>query len=403
MKRMILYISVLILGIGLGGCTKIEKKLSQEASPHQEEPLLGQIGEPSPISIEEMIRSYIEKMSPEEKIGQLLMPAIRDIKDTESVVIVTESMEKVLEKYKVGGIILFKDNIKSKEQVQGLIQGLQGKSSIPLWMGVDEEGGIVSRIASNPQMGFDPVPTAFDIGETGDKEQAYEVGKLLGSMLKELGFNMDFAPVADIWSNPNNTVIGRRSFGTDPEIVSAMVNEVSRGIQDQGIISVIKHFPGHGDTKEDPHFGRAFVDLPLEELQERELIPFQSAIHKEVEGIMVAHVEFPQIDEGMPATLSHKIITDILKNQMNFKGLVITDALDMEAITKQFGKGEAALQSFLAGADILLMPDIKDAYSHLLKAYKNGTITDERLEESVYKILYTKYKYEIVDKDFFDS
>lgn len=399
---MILCIMILILVIGTGGCIKIEKKLPQEVHPHQEESLLNQVEEPSIVNIKEKIQAHIKGMSPEEKIGQLLMPAFREFQYVDSVEVLTESMERVLEEYKVGGIILFKENIKTKNQVQDLIQELQEKSSIPLWIGVDEEGGIVSRIASNPEMGFDPVPTAFDIGEAGNTQAAYEVGKQLGGMLKELGFNMDFAPVADIWSNPNNQVIGKRSFGNDPETVSQMVNEVARGIQEQEIISVIKHFPGHGDTAEDSHVGRAFVNRSREELQARELIPFQRAIDQEVDGIMVAHVELPQIDEGVPATLSHKIMTEILKNQMLFKGLIITDALDMEAITGQFGKGEAALQSFMAGADILLMPDVEEAYNHLLKAYKDGMITNERLEESVYKILYTKYKYQIIDKDFFD-
>ncbi|HHX60897.1 MAG TPA: beta-N-acetylhexosaminidase [Epulopiscium sp.] len=409
MRRIILCLIILILGMGIGGCVKVEERLPQEIQPHQEELALDKeelaldkIEEPGFTNISEKIQEYIKNMSPKEKIGQLLMPAFRDSQYTDSVEIITESMEEVLEVYQVGGIILFKENIKNKDQVQDLIQGLQKKSRLPLWIGVDEEGGMVSRIASNPEMGFDPVPSAFDIGQAGNKEEAYEVGKRLGSMLKELGFNMDFAPVADIWSNPKNTVIGKRSFGTNPETVSVMVNEVTRGIQDQDIISVIKHFPGHGDTAEDSHVGRAFVDRSLEELRQRELIPFQSAIDKEVEGIMVAHVELPQIDEGVPATLSHTIITDILKNQMQFKGLIITDALDMQAITSQFGKGEAALQSFLAGTDILLMPDVEEAYNHLLKAYQDGVITDERLEESVYKILYTKYKYEIINQDFFN-
>lgn len=401
MRKIILSLMVLMLGISIIGCGKVEKKLQLEAQPHQDDSLFDKIGAPTLVNIPEKIHNHIKEMSPEEKIGQLLMPAFREFQYSDSVEELTRSMEEVLEEYQVGGIILFKENIKNKDQVQTLIEDLQVKSNIPLWIGVDEEGGIVSRIASNPDMGYDPMPLAFDIGETDDTEQAYEVGKALGSMLKELGFNMDFAPVADIWSNPNNQVIGKRSFGKDPEQVSKMVNEVVRGLQEEEIISVIKHFPGHGDTDEDSHVGRAYVDRSLEELLERELIPFQNAIDQEVEGVMIAHVELPQIDEGVPATLSHRIITEILKKKMAFKGLIITDALDMEAITKQFGKGEAALQSFMAGTDILLMPDVKEAYSHLLEAYEDGIITDERLEESVYKILYTKYKYDVIHNDFF--
>ena len=395
MKKIML--CLIILSLGTVGCSKIEKKEPHKTSPHKDELVLDQVEAPSTVNIPEKIQSYIQEMSTEEKIGQLLMPAFRDFQYDGSVEEFTESMEEVLEKYKVGGVILFKENIKNQGQTKQLISDLQAKSNIPLWMGVDEEGGVVSRIASNPEMGYGPIETAFDIGQAGDKNKAYESGRKIGSMLRELGFNMDFAPVADVWSNPDNQVIGKRSFGTDPNQVSQMVNEVIKGLQEEEVLSVIKHFPGHGDTKEDSHLGRAFVDRSMDELFQRELIPFEKAIHKGVEGVMIAHVELPQVDPGLPASLSHKIITDILKNQMGFKGLVITDALDMEAITGQFGKGEAALQSFMAGTDILLMPDIKQAHSHLLEAYEDGTITDRRLEESVYKILYSKYQYGVLD------
>ena len=268
-------------------------------------------------------------------------------------------------------------------------------------MGVDEEGGIVSRISSNPEMGFDEIDTAYEIGQEGDKSKAYDTGLQLGLMLRQLGFNMNFAPVADIWSNPDNTVIGERSFGNDPETVSKMVNEVVQGLQDEEIISVIKHFPGHGDTKEDTHEGSAYVDASLDQLKDRELIPFKNAIDSGVTGVMVGHLELPQIDEGVPASLSSKIITDILKKDMEFEGLIVTDALDMGAMTTEYDEGEVALRSFLAGTDILLMPNLEKAHSSLMQAYEDKKITDQRLDESVYKILYTKYEYGIIDDDFF--
>lgn len=402
MKKTVLCLIILIVGTGTSGCMKVEKKLPQEVQPHQEEPVLDKIGEPVVVNISEKIQAYIEDMTPGEKIGQLLMPAFRDFDAIDSVQELTDTMEEVLDKYHVGGVILFKENIQTKDQVQTLIEDLQEKSNIPLWIGVDEEGGMVSRIASNPNMGYDPMPLAFEIGQAGDKEQAYKAGKAIGSMLSELGFNMDFAPVADIWSNPANQVIGKRSFGTDPDHVSQMVSEVVKGLKEHEIVSVIKHFPGHGDTAEDSHVGRAYVNRSRQELQTRELIPFQNAINQEVAGIMIGHVELPQIDEGVPATLSETIITDILKEEMGFNGLIITDALDMEAITKQYGKGQAALQSFMAGTDILLMPDVEEAYNYLQEAYQSGTITDQRLDESVYKILYTKYKYDIISQDIFN-
>lgn len=395
MKKII--VMLIVLTIGVSGCAKVEKKQPQEAPPFQGGLVLGEVESPSIINIPERIQDYIDQMTADEKIGQLLMPAFRSYEYGDDVDQLSQSIEKVLEVYNVGGLILFKENIRDKDQVQTLIKDLQKSSKIPLWIGVDEEGGGVSRISSNPAMGFDQFPSAFDIKDT---EEAYELGKSLGIMLKELGFNMNFAPVADIWSNPNNTVIGRRSFGDDPSQVSQMVRASVKGLQEQEIVSVVKHFPGHGDTGEDTHVGRAFVDRSLDELFQRELIPFQKAMDQEVAGVMVAHLELPQIDQGVPASLSYKIITELLKDKIGFKGLIITDALDMEAITAQFGKGEAALKSFMAGSDILLMPDVKEAYDHLLKAYQDEIITDERLGESLYKILYVKYQYGIIDEDF---
>lgn len=399
MKKVGVYLIILVTIIT--GCTKVEKKLSQETSPPDEKKILDKVETPSTVNIPNKIENYINKMTIEEKIGQLLMPAFRDFNYNDPVDYMSEPMEKALEEYKVGGVILFKENIKDKKQVQLLVKDLQRKSEIPLFMGVDEEGGIVSRISSNPEMGFDEIDTAYEIGQQGDKAKAYDTGLQLGLMLRQLGFNMNFAPVADIWSNPDNTVIGERSFGNDPEIVSKMVNEVVQGLQDEEIISVIKHFPGHGDTKEDTHEGSAFVDASLDQLKDRELIPFKNAIDSGVTGVMVGHVELPQIDQGVPSTLSSKIITDILKKDMEFEGLIITDALDMGAMTDEFGEGEVALKSFLAGTDILLMPNLEKAHSSLMQAYEDKKITDQRLDESVYKILYTKYEYGIIDDDFF--
>lgn len=392
--------------IGNSGCRQIEKEVPKETEQIQkQEVVIEATIEPTPeppveLSIEEKIDAYVQNMSINEKIGQLLMPAFRTTQ-YEEVEIFTDEMQEILTKYQVGGVILFSENIKTPDQVKLLIKNLQSQSTIPLWMGVDEEGGLVSRIASNPDMGFKPSADAFDIGKTGDPQQAYDMGKQLGTMLAQLGFNMDFAPVADIWSNPNNTVIGKRSFGQEAQVVSPMVIEVMKALEEEKIVPVVKHFPGHGDTQEDTHVGRAFVDRSLEELAQRELIPFQKAIDAGADMVMVAHVELAQIHPGIPASLSYKIITDLLKKQMNFQGLVITDALDMNAITNQFGPGQVALQSFLAGTDILLMPNIEETYLALLKAYEENIITKERLDESVYKIIYTKYKYQIIKQEFF--
>ncbi len=227
MKKIILSLIIIISVISLSACIQKEDKQSNQVLPYEEEPAKHYVEEPIVIDINEQIDQYIKQMSVEEKIGQLLMPAFRNFNYPDSVEVLTESIEKVITDYKVGGVILFKENIITKEQTQTLIHDLQEKSKIPLWIGVDEEGGIVSRIASNPDMGFETISTAFEIGETANKELAYNTGSQLGAMLTELGFNMNFAPVADVWSNPDNKVIGKRSFGNDPHKVSEMVNEVA--------------------------------------------------------------------------------------------------------------------------------------------------------------------------------
>lgn len=355
------------------------------------------------LDVSEKINKYIKKMTIEEKIGQVIMPAFRSFNHEESVEVFSKPMEEALKKYKVGGVILFKENIINPDQLKLLINNLKGNSHIPLWIGVDEEGGRVSRIASNSDMGYENIEKAYEIGQSGDEDRAFRLGQKIGKMLKELGFNMDFAPVADIWSNPDNQVIGKRSYGTEAKIVSRMATRVVDALEGEGILSVAKHFPGHGDTSEDSHIGRSFVDRSLEELREREFIPFQHLIEKGVPGIMVAHVELPQIDEGMPSSLSKVIISEILKKQMDYKGLIMTDALDMKAITDNFGYGETALLSFMAGTDLLLMPNLKEAHRELLEAYEKGTITDERLEHSLYKILSAKYRYGLIDEEFLDK
>lgn len=384
-RRKKLIIMILLLWIiSVVGCIK---KTSDNGNKKEGETI---VAPPLISSPEDEIENHMKSMSIEQKVGQLLMPAFRQSAYDEEVDQYIDSMETAIKKYHIGGIVLFKENIKTKNQVQELIDQLQKASEIGLFIAVDEEGGLVSRISSNPEMGYRPIQSAMEIGKTQNKELAYSIGKELGNMLIELGFNMNFAPVADIWSNPNNTVIGTRSFGTSAEIVSDMAVEVMKGLQDGGIISVVKHFPGHGDTLEDTHTGKAFLNLSMEELKNRELIPFERAIENGAEGIMVAHIEMPQIDEGVPASLSYTVITDILKNNMGFEGLIITDALDMAAVTQQFEPGKASLQSFLAGADILLMPDIEPAFNELIEAYKNNIISDERLNGSVYKILKIK-------------
>lgn len=337
--------------------------------------------------IDEMIKT----MTLEEKIGQLFIVDIQTDHKGNAILSVNEEVKQKIIKYKVGGIILFKGNINTKEQVKTLIHDMQAVSEIPLFIAVDEEGGMVSRIGSNPAFVKQPFKAAFDIGKTEDVELAYNEAKRMGKILQELGFNLNFAPVADIYNHEANTVIGTRSFGKTKERVTPMVIHYAKGLLSQNIQPVLKHFPGHGNTKEDSHDGLAYVHNTKEALEKEELVPFIEATKHSIDIIMMGHLVVEAIDAKYPASLSKKWFEymDTLFNTSQV--IFVTDAMNMGAIEKNYGLEEAIERSFLAGNDILLMPrDIQKGIDTIRNAYKNGNITQERLDQSVKKILSKK-------------
>lgn len=347
---------------------------------------------PSTASISEdtdPIKDQISAMSIEEKLGQLVVVGVDGYEND-------EHSRQLIEKYNVGGFILFKKNIQDAKQMLALLNSLKETNSanrIPLFLSVDEEGGRVSRMPEE----FLKFPTNKVIGKLNDSNLSYQVGNIIGEEIKSFGFNMDFAPVLDINSNPNNPVIGDRSFGTTADIVSKLGIATMKGLQSQNIISVVKHFPGHGDTSVDSHIGLPKVNNDLERLKSFELIPFAAAIENNVEAIMVAHILLPKLDPDNPASFSKTIISDILRTDMNFDGVVITDDFTMGAIIKNYDIGEAAVKSILAGSDIVLVCHGFDKQEAVIKALKNafdtGKISMERLDQSVYRILKLKEKY----------
>ena len=261
-----------------------------------------------------------------------------------------------------------------------------------LFLAVDEEGGTVSRVASNDQMGATQFPPMGQIGATGETEQAYQVGYTIGQELRALGFNLDFAPVADVNSNPQNPVIGTRAFSSDAAVASQMVAAAVQGFTDGGVLCCLKHFPGHGDTATDSHLGYAQTDKTLEQMEQLEFLPFVSGIDAGAPLVMVGHITAPNVtDDGLPASLSHEIITGILRQQLGFQGVVTTDALNMGAITQAYTSGEAAVAALQAGVDLLLMPDdFHAAYDGVLAAVQDGTLSQARIDESVLRILNAK-------------
>jgi len=326
----------------------------------------------------------ISQMTIYEKIGQLFIPRLPD----------PQRARRLIEDYHVGGFILFSEHVSSTDQVQQLITGLQDAATIPLFIAVDEEGGRVSRVG---RLFPERIGTAFSIGNTGDPQAAYDAYYTIGQRLIYLGFNMNFAPVADIWTNPANRVIGDRAFAAEPELTAIMTAYAVRGLQDAGILSVIKHFPGHGDTVEDSHYNMAFYHHDRERLDNVEAIPFRSGIEAGAAGVMVGHIATPLLHPdypSKPAVFSGCLMEDILRGEWGFEGLIVTDALDMRGLTNYYSYDEIVLNAFLGGADILLMPvNTEQAIAAMVAAYREGLFTEARLDESLRRIMGRKVEF----------
>ncbi len=338
-------------------------------------------------------RIVMSTMTLREKVGQIFIVEPESLKKgSASVDSLTEEMIANLEKYPVGGVIMFANNIVTPEQITKLNADFQSVSEIPLFISVDEEGGNVARLARNKAFNLPKYESAAAVGASGNAEDAFNMGKTIGTYLDEYGFNMDFAPVADVNTNPNNTVIGKRAFSSDPVIAAAMAESMANGFKESGVIPVYKHFPGHGDTAQDSHKEIAISNKTQKQMESCEWLTFKKA--GEGDCIMVGHIAVPEITGDMtPATMSFKVVTEILRNLLGFNGLIITDSLEMNAITDDYTSAEAAVAAFNAGCDILLMPNnLPNAFNAVLKAVENGTISEKRLNESVYRILSYKFK-----------
>lgn len=349
--------------------------------------------EPEVDPREQKVLDQMASMSTEEKVAQLFFLTPEELTGVEVATQAGDTTKQCLTDYPVGGIIYFGQNIQSQDQLTSMIQATQSYSKIPLFIGVDEEGGsLVARIANSGLFDVPHVDDMATIGATGDSTQAYNVGTTIGTYLSELGFNVDFAPDSDVLVNPDNTAIGIRSFGPDPNVDADMVAQVVKGLQEKGVSATLKHFPGHGATTTDSHNGAAIVDRSLADLQSTEFVPFSAGIEAGADFIMVGHLEVPQvIGDTTPASLSSMMITDILRGDLGYEQIVITDSMSMGAITDYYAPDAAALAAFQAGADMILMPsDFKTAYQGILDAVNNGTISADRLDESVKRILTVK-------------
>ena len=342
-----------------------------------------------------------DALTPEEKIGQLFIirpdaldltlsqETINDAK-ADGVTMLTDAMRETLQAYPVGGICQFGKNITDPEQLAQFNADLQAASRTPLFIAVDEEGGAVARLANHPAFDLPQYESAAAVGASGDPADACAMGQTIGAYLKEYGFNMDFEPDADVNTNPDNPIIGTRAFSSDAATAAEMAAAAADGLRTGGILPTLKHFPGHGDTAEDSHTALAVTYKTLDELQACELLPF--AADTGLHAVMVGHIAALNVTgDGTPATLSPQLVA-LIPDAENT--LIVTDSLAMDAITAAYTPGEAAVQALKAGCDVLLMPNsLPEAYAAVLEAVQNGTISEERLDRSVNKILLYKQQF----------
>ena len=345
-----------------------------------------------------IVEEIIAGMTIEQKVGQMFFAAFRR-NATGGITQINQNITNAINNYNIGGVILFSENIQSPQQVTDYIASLQNSSleagNPRLFIGIDEEGGRVSRTGA---LDVPRIPSALSIGERGDTQLAYNSARTIAEYLKPLGFNVNFAPVADVFTNPVNTVIGDRAFARNAHLAANMVEAFTKGSLGGNIIPTLKHFPGHGDTVQDSHFDAATIYGTLEELAKREFLPFEAGISAGAPFVMMGHISTPNVTgNNIPALFSSFWMQDILRDMLGFDGVIITDALDMGAVTHYYTAEAAAVQAILAGVDILLMPqDLSRAYTAVLNAVRDGIITEARIDESVRRILTAKYNAGII-------
>lgn len=373
-----------------------------QATETQETESIPQTEEPEATETQTVVDPLVEQaaqivsgMTLEEKVAQMFFITPEALTGYGQVTVAGDATNEAYQKYPVGGLIYNSQNLVDIDQTKTMMAKMQqyadSRISLPVFLGVDEEGGSVTRIASNEAYGITNVGNMSDIGATGDTQNAYQAGVTIGTYLSDLGFNLDFAPVADVLT-VSDSVIGNRSFGTDSELVASMALSELQGLESMGIQGVMKHFPGHGGVSGDSHSGAVSTDKSLEELFASELVPFQRAIDGGAEFLMVGHIAAPNVTgDDTPASLSKVMITDVLRTQMGYQGVVITDAMNMTAITANHAADEAAVLAVNAGADMILMPeDFGKAYNGVIDAVNNGTIDEYRINEAVVRIVKAK-------------
>lgn len=334
-----------------------------------------------------LVDETLAGMTLHEKVCQMMFVTPEELTGEDGVTVAGDATRQALENYPVGGIVYFAKNLESQDQVKEMIDNSQKYSSIGLFVATDEEGGVVNRLMDT--VGTTYIGSMYYYKDDGD-ETAYENAYTIANDMSALGFNLDFAPVADVWSNPDNTVIGERAYSDDYAQAAELVGNAVKGFNDGGVMCTLKHFPGHGDTAEDSHYSSAYVHRTKEEIMADEMQPFRSGIEAGAEFVMVGHLIVPDIDE-VPATLSYKIATGILREELKFEGVAITDSFEMESIADNYSVDDAVVMSVKAGIDMILQPkDMASAVNSIEQAVADGELSEDRIDESVRRILTLK-------------
>lgn len=411
-NQLIAIIVVIVVGLalvagGIFGVTRLMKHLNDKKHTEELQAQLEELAESEPAVVEapaeetqeltsddylnQIADTCIAEMSLENKVAGLFMITPESLTGVDTVIQAGDTTKQKLSEYPVGGLIYFSKNIKSADQLKEMLDTTRNTMIYPVFLAVDEEGGSVSRVAGAGLA--ENVGDMSEIGSTCDPEKAKKVGTTIGTYLSQSGFNVDFAPVADVIS-AENSVIGNRSFGSDPNVVGTMVAAEVQGLQESGVSACLKHFPGIGDTTTDTHDEKTVSEKTLEDMQQTDLPAFQAGIDAGADFVMVSHMSLPNVvGDDTPCSLSGTVINDLLRNQLGYDGIVITDALDMSAITDSYSSAEAAVKAIEAGADMLLMPEnFEEAYQGVLEAVQNGTISEERINESLKRIYRVKYR-----------
>ena len=405
LKKSILLLFILAAAVTMmAGCGKSRSKDSgkdgKSASEESSTESAGDTGEIDDIMMEHLIEKAMNNMTLEQKIGQMFI-VCTDSLDFDAETQLTGPAEETLKKYQPGGVILFSFNLKDRQQTARFIDDMQARSKIPLFIAVDEEGGNVARVAGTEGMNTTVFPPMAEVGRRGDLKEARKVGTTIGQDLSQLGFNLDFAPVADVMTNESNTEIGDRSFGSDPKLVSDMVSEVVQGLQSQGVSATLKHFPGQGDSGEDTHRGYVNLDTSIDRLRDVEFVPFEGGIRAGADLVMVSHVAVSNITQNeVPASLSSLMVKDILREELQFDNIIITDAMNMKVITKFYDPAQAAVMAVQAGNDMILMPDdFQEAYSGILEAVEEGDLSERAINDAAERIITVKIRRGIIPLD----